>query len=78
MSRTASNLRQQQLSLARKLRSARLGLTHLDPLDVVRDGLLLAELTLELDARLCAGTPFPAAWIAHASTRRPPERLTRS
>ena len=74
---TASKLRQQQLSLARKLKSAQIGLSHHDPLDLIRDGLLLAKLTLDLDARLCSGTPFPAVWIVHANTRRPPERMTR-
>lgn len=75
---TASNLRQQQLSLARRLTNAELGRTHLDPLDLIRDGLLLAKLTLDFDAHLCCGRPFPSAWLVHANTRRPPERLTRS
>ena len=70
---TASKLRQQQLSLARRLKDAELGRTHLDPLDLLRDGLLLASLTLELDAKLCSGIPFPTAWILPTRIRHPPE-----
>ncbi len=76
--RTASTLRRQQLSLARKLKSAELGRSYLDPLDLLRDGLLLASLTLELDARLCSGTPFPTAWTLPAQIRHPRAAAERS
>jgi hypothetical protein len=71
MSRTASRLRQQQLLLARRLKNAELGRTHVEPLDLLRDGLLLASLTLDLDAGLCSGLPFPTVWILPASMRHP-------
>ncbi len=77
MSRTASMLRQQQISLARKLKHAELGRTHLDPLDLLRDALLLAGVTLDLDAKLCSGTPFPTAWILPTGIRHPPEAAPR-
>jgi hypothetical protein len=73
MSRTATKLRQEQLFLARRLKDAELGRTHLDPLDLLRDGLLLAKLTLDLDEKLCSGTPFPTAWILATAIRHPPE-----
>ena len=70
MSRTASKLRQQQISLARRLTSAELGRTHMDPLDLIRDAILLAGVTLELDAALRFGRPFPTAWVLPESIRR--------
>ncbi len=73
MSRTASKLRQQQILLARRLKNAELGRTHVEPLDLLRDGLLLASLTLELDSGLCSGLPFPTVWILPASIRHPLE-----
>jgi len=63
MSRTSSELRRELLSLARKLKRVELGGALPDPLDLIRDGLTLAHLALELDGRLCTGAPFPAAWI---------------
>ena len=69
MSRTATKLREEQLSLARKLKKVELGHALPDPLDLIRDGLTLAHLTLELDSRLCSGTPFPTAWILPALGR---------
>ena len=73
MSRTATTLRQQQISLARKLKNAELGRTHVDPLDLLRDGILLASVTLDLDAKLCSGTPFPTVWVVPGGIRHPPE-----
>jgi hypothetical protein len=77
MTRAASKLRLQQISLARKLKDAEFGRTHLDPLDLLRDGLLLASITLDLDAKLCSGTPFPTAWILPTGIRHPPEAAPR-
>jgi hypothetical protein len=73
MNRTATKLRQQQLSLARKLKAAELGRTYLDPIDMLRDGLRLASLTLDLDQKLCGGTPFPTAWLLPTRLSDPPE-----
>ncbi len=73
MTRTATKLRQEQLSLARKLDAAELGRTYLDPLDMLRDGLRLASLTLDLDRKLCEGTPFPTAWILPTRLTKPPK-----
>ena len=76
--RTASRLRQQLITLARKLKSAEVGAGHLDSLDLIRDGLLLADLTLQLDDHLCGGTPFPAIWLVHVNARIPAKHLARS
>ncbi len=73
MSRTASKLRKQQILLAHRLKNAELGRTHVEPLDLLRDGILLASLTLELDSGLCSGLPFPTVWILPASMRHPLE-----
>ncbi len=73
MTRTATKLRLQQLSLARKLKAAELGRTDVDPIDMLRDGLLLAKLTLELDQRLSTGTPFPTAWLLPTRLSDPPD-----
>ncbi len=77
MNRTATKLRQQQLSLARKLTTAELGRTDVNPIDLLRDGLLLADLTLELDRKLSTGTPFPTAWLLPSRLSDPPEPVPR-
>jgi hypothetical protein len=59
MSRTATNLLQEQLSIARRILSP--------PATGGRaseDVLHLASVTLELHRKLASGTPFPSVWLA--------------
>ena len=60
MSRTASKLLEEQLSLARKILSPQPAPTPL----LVKDIMRLASLTLEFHQRLSRGTPFPSAWLS--------------
>ena len=69
MSRIATNLLQEQLTLARRILSP--------PPDVravgVEDVLRLARVTLELHGKLSSGTPFPSVWLG-VTLRAPGER----
>ncbi len=61
MSRTATNLLQEQLSLARRILSPpAAGGREVAAEDILR----LASVTLELHRKLSSGIPFPSMWLA--------------
>ena len=60
MSRVATNLLEEQLTLARRvLRPPPAGCREIAAEDILR----LASVTLELHRKLSNGTPFPSAWL---------------
>jgi hypothetical protein len=71
MNRIATNLLQEQLTLARRI------LTPDGRQVQAEDILRLARVTLELHRRLSSGTPFPAVWLA-GTLRAPEENSTLS
>ncbi len=71
MNRIATNLLQEQLTLARRILTP-------DAREVQAEDILrLARVTLELHRRLSSGTPFPSAWLG-GMLRSPAESATRS
>ena len=58
MNRIATNLLQEQLTLARRI------LTPDGRQVQAEDILRLARVTLELHRKLSSGTPFPSVWLA--------------
>jgi hypothetical protein len=61
MSRIATNLLEEQLTLARRVLSLpSAGGREIAAKDILR----LASVTLELHRKLSNGTPFPSAWLA--------------
>ncbi len=71
MNRIATNLLQEQLTLARRILTP-------DAREVQAEDILrLARVTLELHRRLSSGTPFPSAWLG-GTLRSPAESETRS
>ena len=70
MSRIATNLLQEQLTLARRILMPPLaGGREVAAEDILR----LASVTLELHRKLSNGTPFPSVWLA-GTPRTPEER----
>ena len=65
MSRTASQLLEEQLRLARRVLSP----ATTEPVIAAAEIMRLASLTLELHRKLTEGLPFPAAWLSPAARR---------
>ncbi len=60
MSRIATNLLQEQLTLARRILSPSPEMRAVGVEDILR----LASVTLELHRKLSSGIPFPSMWLA--------------
>ena len=74
MSRIATNLLEEQLTLARRILTPPLaGGREVAAKDILR----LASVTLELHRKLSNGTPFPSVWLA-GTLGAPGERATGS
>ena len=75
MNRIATNLLQEQLTLARRI----LQPASRDGREVgVEDVLRLASVTLELHRKLSSGTPFPSVWLGGHAAGAGRERATGS
>jgi len=59
MNRIATNLLQEQLTLARRILQPQLDGREIGAAEVLR----LASVTIELHRKLCTGTPFPSVWL---------------
>jgi len=59
MNRIATNLLQEQLTLARRILSPQPDGREIGVEDVLR----LASVTIELHRKLSSGTPFPSVWL---------------
>ncbi len=59
MNRIATNLLQEQLTLAHRILSLQPDGREIGPDDVLR----LARVTIELHQKLSSGTPFPSVWL---------------
>ncbi|WP_242340693.1 hypothetical protein [Anaeromyxobacter sp. SG66] len=62
MNRIATNLLQEQLTLARRILSPQPDGREIGVEDVLR----LASVTIELHRKLSSGTPFPSVWLGGA------------
>jgi len=71
MNRIATNLLQEQLTLARRILSPQPDGREIGVEDVLR----LASVTIELHRKLSSGTPFPSVWLG--GTVRAPGELAR-
>jgi hypothetical protein len=71
MNRIATNLLQEQLTLARRILSPQPDGREIGVEDVLR----LASVTIELHRKLSSGTPFPSVWLG--GTLRVPGELAR-
>ena len=71
MNRIATNLLQEQLTLARRILDPEPGSRDVRVDEVVR----LARVTIELHRRLSSGTPFPSVWLGGAL--RAPDEVRR-
>ena len=71
MNRIATNLLQEQLTLARRILDPEPGSRDVRVDEVVR----LARVTIELHRRLSSGTPFPSVWLG--GTLRAPGEVSR-
>ncbi len=72
MNRIATNLLQEQLTLARRILSPQPDGREVRAEDVLR----LASVTIELHRKLSSGTPFPSVWLG--GTLRSPGERTRA
>ena len=70
MNRIATNLLQEQLTLARRILSPQPDGHEIRANDVLR----LARVTLELHRKLSGGVPFPSVWLS-ATLRSPGESV---
>ena len=71
MNRIATNLLQEQLTLARRILTPQPGGREVQVDEVVR----LARVTIELHRRLSTGTPVPSVWLG--GTLRAPGEVAR-
>ena len=71
MNRIATNLLQEQLTLARRILSPQPDGREIGAEDILR----LATVTIELHRKLSSGIPFPSVWLA--GTLRAPGELAR-
>ena len=69
MNQIATNLLQEQLSLAHRILSPQPDGREVGAEDILR----LARLTLDLHRKLSSGTPFPSVWLG-GTLRSPGER----
>ncbi len=69
MTRIATNLLREQLTLARRILNPPADAGAISAEDILR----LASVTLELHRKLSSGTPFPSVWLG-STLRAPGER----